>query len=781
VPREPDDIQSSYEQARLRIGDDAWLRLTAHEQTAAFYDELRALDATAATIGCPSARAPGQLESPETSPRVVVRLRLAGQIEAWTVANESVLPTGRKTRALLAAVALSAPRAASRSRLAELLWSRRPEDQARASLRQEIQLLLKALSVAKTEILHVSRDYLSLVPGVTWIDAEEIARATTGQAAALSLLDGDLLEDLDGIDPAFDKWLSSEREHLRDRSRTVAEALLRQQTEARTAIPAAQRLLQIDRSNEEAWRAMMRAHAEQGERGQAIQAYDRCRAVLADLLDAEPSAETQRLLNEIRGPSSKRLPSRPPRLTEETSGPAGCGDNLAATANAVEAPDAPHAAEGCRLGVMPPRSVGLPDDADDLGLSLACEITTALSRFRGITVISSNSLTRFARDNRDGAAIRRALGVDFLLDGAIQRNRAKLRITLRLLDLREDNQVVWARRFDRSADDPLTAQEEISAEVAAQIDPVMLLIEAKRCVARPHATPTAHELVLRSVLLMTRLERSGFVQAGEQLARALVLEPEHAAAHAWYASWHALLLSQGWAADPRAAAERAGELADRAIMIEPGSAGFYAVAGHVRSFVQARPFEGGAMHDRALELNPNLAAAWALSAITRVLLGDLDEAQRYYQRYKVLSPLDPYSFMFDGLFALAHVLTFDHHAAVVVGRAVTQLNPAYMAGYKPYLAALGHLGMANEALVALRRLLTIEPDLTVARCLKAFPLARSADRDHFAKGLRLAGVPDPARGEVALVSRLDGTARTPTAFHGAATLAGGRGPEAGRR
>ena len=46
----------------------------------------------------------------------------------------------------------------------------------------------------------------------------------------------------------------------------------------------------------------------------AIQAYDRCRAVLADLLDAAPSAETLKLLNEIRGPSGSRIPSRPSRI-----------------------------------------------------------------------------------------------------------------------------------------------------------------------------------------------------------------------------------------------------------------------------------------------------------------------------------------------------------------------------------------------------------------------------------------------------------------------------------
>ena len=257
--------------------------------------------------------------------QIVVRLRLIGQMEAWTVTSENVLPTGRKTRALLAAIALSAPRPALRGRLAELLWSRRPEEQARASLRQEIHRLLEVLAPAQTEILHVTRDHLSLKPGTVWVDVEEVMRATTLAPASLSLLDGDLLEDLDGTEPNFDMWLTAERERLRDRARGIAEALLREQSEPDTAIPAAQRLLQIDRAHEGAWRALMRAHAERGERGMAIQAYDRCRVVLADLLDAAPSQETQKLLNEIRGPSSSRLPPPSPRTGVRTGARTGGG------------------------------------------------------------------------------------------------------------------------------------------------------------------------------------------------------------------------------------------------------------------------------------------------------------------------------------------------------------------------------------------------------------------------------------------------------------------------
>jgi len=382
----------------------------------------------------------------------------------------------------------------------------------------------------------------------------------------------------------------------------------------------------------------------------------------------------------------------------------------------------------------------MPEDAAFLGPSLANEITTALTRFRWLSVVSPNSLARFARDNRDGAAIRRARGIDFLLDGAIQRSRNKLRITLRLLDLREDNQVVWARRFDRPVDDLLSVQEDIAGEVAAQIDPIMLLTEARRGAARGSPGATAYELILRAVPLVTRLERTGFMHAGEHLAKAVAAEPDHAAAHAWYASWHLLLISQNWARDSEQSGVRAGELADRAIILDPYSAGAFTVSGHVRTVVQRNPVEAASLHDRALDLNPNLAPAWALSGITQLFLGELEEAERRYRSYKALSPLDPYSFMFDGPYAAIHIMKQDYETAATLGRAVTQLNPWYAAGYTPYLAALGHLGRKQEAAAVLRRLEAIEPNVTIERCLRVFPLDRRTDREHFTDGLKLAGL-----------------------------------------
>ena len=662
----------------------------------------------------------------EMADAVAMRLRLIGQMEAWTLRSESVLPAGRKTRALLAVVALSSPRPVLRSRLAELLWSRRPEEQARASLRQEIHRLLDALSPVGADVLVVTRDHLSLRPGLVWVDVEEVLRATTANPASLSLLDGELLEDLDGVDPAFDAWLQAERERLRDRARNVAEALLREQVAPEGAIPVAERLLAIDRAHEGAWRALMRAHAERGERGMAIQSYERCRAVLADLLDATPSPETQKLVADIRSgkgvvaPPAAKIEQPGPRPEPRSTPPRG----------------------GAKVGVLPLQLVGTGDGESHLALGLAEEITSALARFRWMFLVSSSSIAQFAEQTRDENAIRQTFGLDFLLDGSIQRFGTRLRVTLRLVDLRNGNQVVWARRFDRQAHDLLTLQDEVAAEVVAQIDPEILMIESRRAAHRPPQDATAYDLLLRALPLVTRFERAQFMQAGELLSQAVAKEPDYAAAHAWRAYWLVFLAGQGWAGEDDEVMASAARHAERAITLDPQDARGFAIAGHVRAFLHHRLREALALHERALALNPNLAMAWALSGFAHLYLGDWEEAEHRLARYKQLSPMDPQAFVFDTASVLIALVKRDYEGTVATGRAVSEMNPAFSAACKPYLAALGHLGQTREAEVVRRRLLAIEPGYTVQRFLKTSPFERMDDREHFAQGLRLAGLPE---------------------------------------
>jgi DNA-binding SARP family transcriptional activator len=673
----------------------------------------------------------GETVQPDPANRTAARLRLFGPMGAWTVSGESILPVGRETRALLAVIALAAPRPVSRRWLAGLLWSHRPIPLARTSLRVEIHRLLEALAPAGTGLLIITRDRLSLRSGAVWSDAAEVMRATASRPSPLSLLDGELLEDLAGLDPAFDTWLRQERERLHDRARALAESILLTRNEPGSVIPAAHRLLLIDPVHEGGWRALMRAHAERGERDLAMLAFEQCGEALAGRLDAAPSRETCELAARIRDVRTFVHQPQSSRSFEIRHEP--CAGKTV-PAGSLDPRNWP------RVGVLPPRCVGLTEEEAFLGPGLAHEITAGLSRFYRVTVTGSDAVARLAREDPDVAAMRRAFGIDYLLDGTIQRDRDKLRVSLRLLDLRADDQIIWTDRFDRAAIDLTAAQHEIAAEVVARIEPELQVIEAVRNPPRPEAQLSANDLLLLTIPPIIRMEREAFMRAGEHLERAVAQEPNFCDVHGWYAFWHVLLVSQGWAPDPRQALIRGGELAERAVALNPSAVRSLTIAGLLRSYLASDLNEAAAFYDRALELNPNLAMTWALSAVTCANMGDLDEARRRFEVYKTRLPHGRLAFVFDSFFAPIDLIRHDYQAAIVTGHALARLNPRFSACYKSHLAALGHLGHHQEAAAILRRLLTIEPNFTIRSFLSTTPMRRPNDLAHFAEGLRLAGV-----------------------------------------
>ena len=76
----------------------------------------------------------------------------------------------------------------------------------------------------------------------------------------------------------------------------------------------------------------------------------------------------------------------------------------------------------------------------------------------------------------------------------------------------------------------------------------------------------------------------------------------------------------------------------------------------------------------------------------------------------------------------------------VGNQAAEVVRPEFSYPYKTYLSALGHLGEAREAAELRERLLAIEPDFTVAKALRRTPVRGAADRQHYAEGLRRAGL-----------------------------------------
>jgi len=139
----------------------------------------------------------------------VVALRCWGRFEL-------IDPRGRKTRAIVAYLALHPDRAVSRQRLMGLLWGDRAEPQARSSMRQAI---FELRDLCTRGLISVCRDSVRLHGEFLETDLDRIAAAlSSGAGTAVDLPDPDeqLFDDLDGLGEAFDDWLIVERGRQRD-------------------------------------------------------------------------------------------------------------------------------------------------------------------------------------------------------------------------------------------------------------------------------------------------------------------------------------------------------------------------------------------------------------------------------------------------------------------------------------------------------------------------------------------------------------------------------------
>jgi DNA-binding SARP family transcriptional activator len=214
--------------------------------------------------------------------------------------------SARKAWALLAYLALPPGQMHPRDKLTALLWGGVPDPQARASLRQALLTLRRALGDG-AELLVQEGEGIALDPRHVEVDAvrlEQGHRAADegGLASAVALYRGDLLAGLALDESPFEEWLVAEREHFRELALEGLARLLARQRAAgalEVGVGTALRLLAIDPLQESVQRTLMRLYAALGRRGDALRQYRECVAVLQRELAAEPEAETRQLYQEI--------------------------------------------------------------------------------------------------------------------------------------------------------------------------------------------------------------------------------------------------------------------------------------------------------------------------------------------------------------------------------------------------------------------------------------------------------------------------------------------------
>jgi DNA-binding SARP family transcriptional activator len=226
---------------------------------------------------------------------------------AGPAATDVLLLERRKTRALLAVLALDPGHLVPRGKVAALLWSEQSEDAARHALRQCLLDLRQVLATAKLEAVRTETDLIGLEPSRVVVDTARFERQVAqGTAEALQeaveLYRGDLLEGFSVKESAFEDWLRAERERLRSQAVGAMRKLLAhhiRQKESDTAFQVALRLLALEPFDETVHRALMQLYVETGRRSAALRQYEDCVELLGRELGVEPETATRELYRKL--------------------------------------------------------------------------------------------------------------------------------------------------------------------------------------------------------------------------------------------------------------------------------------------------------------------------------------------------------------------------------------------------------------------------------------------------------------------------------------------------
>ncbi len=395
--------------------------------------------------------------------------------------------------------------------------------------------------------------------------------------------------------------------------------------------------------------------------------------------------------------------------------------------------------QGWRIAVLPFRSLGAPLDAG-LSLGLAEEISAAMARYRMPRLIATGSFWEGAGPVHDALARCRSFKLDYVISGTIQTSGPRIRVTVTLLDVGMDFEVIWASRFEGTTDDLFSLQDTIASQTVAQIDPELLKRHQFRGEEARTPNAVAHHTVLTAIQGIYRPDKARFLAAKDLLVRATELDPEYAAPHAWLAYWSIMAVGQGWSDDPTREGMLAGSAAERAITLDPLDARGVSIAGHVKAYMLHDVDAAMALHQRAIALNPNLPIAWTLSSVANIYLGAHVTAVKEAQMAIALSPSDPHVFFAEHAATAAHLFLGELDLAEHLAASVMERKPGHASGLKIRLAILGLMRRREDAAECLRQLRFISPDLTIGTILARAPLTQR-DIEIYATGLKLAGVP----------------------------------------
>jgi DNA-binding winged helix-turn-helix (wHTH) protein/TolB-like protein/Flp pilus assembly protein TadD len=337
------------------------------------------------------------------------------------------------------------------------------------------------------------------------------------------------------------------------------------------------------------------------------------------------------------------------------------------------------------IAVLPLEALNAGGDDQHLGLGIAEDLTTRLSNTRQLAVRPTSAILRQVSREQDPVAAGRALMVDAVLTGSVQRANDRIRVNAQLLRV-ADGRPLWAGKFDERVADILTMQDRVSEQLARVL--MLELSGEERHVLTRHYTENAeaYELYLKGHDYWKKRTSEGFRTSIEYLQRALEKDSRYALAYAGLAAAYTAQSLFGFSS-PKQAMPQAEAMARQALELDPNLAEAHMAVACVRIYYDWNLAQAGSEFERGIELDPNRAESRQLYALYLATVHRFDDAR---QQLQAARQLDPGSLVIESSAIWIAYLSGKYDDAITLGKQAIESDSGFYLFYQ-------HLGFAYVA------------------------------------------------------------------------------------
>jgi adenylate cyclase len=399
------------------------------------------------------------------------------------------------------------------------------------------------------------------------------------------------------------------------------------------------------------------------------------------------------------------------------------------------APTAQSPAKGSSIAVLAFKNLSGDPNQDYFSDAIAEDITTELSRFRELFVISRESAFSYKGQSKTAKQIGQELGVRYLLEGSVQRAGNRLRVTVQLIDTNRQNHV-WAEKYDRDVVDVLVVQDDIVRSVVTTLGEEIWQNAAADLKNKPLTSFEAYDYRLRGSEALHRLTKDSNQEARRLYLKALELDPGQGIAYVGLAWTHLLDYIAQWVDVGPEALDQAFDYTQQAR--ENGAPGYHVHRLFGRISAARNEHDKALEHNaRAIELNPNDGDLLATQAMLLRDEGRFDEARQWINDAIRRNPHHPD--WYGSVLAAIHYLEKDYEQAVAVLNRVESLA---IWDHLILAASYAQSGLDEKARQHAEEVLAINPDFSLSRFKPKIQYRKQADREHYLDGLIKAGLPE---------------------------------------